>query len=135
MFDDLKLNIKSILADNGISVYNEFSDVDLVKTFSNNIGFISIKSVDKINNYQNLSEIKSSEVFVTVECKIIAKRGISAAIFSDTINNIYTDFMFSEDIMPSSLNMEELKVNSLYSRFEANVILKFKYFLTETKDE
>lgn len=135
MFDDLKLDIKSILSDNGISVYNEFSDADLIKAFNNNIGFISIKSVEKINNYQNASEIKSSEVFINVECKIIAKRGISAAMFSNTINNIYINFMFSEDIMPCSLKMEELKVNSLYARFEANIIMKFRYFLSDTEDK
>lgn len=132
MFEDLKLNIESVLSDNGISVYDEFSNIDLVKNFNRNIGFVSVKSVEKINNYQNASEVKSSEVFVTFECKIIAKKGLSASMFADTVNTIYTDFMFSEEIMPLSLSMGGLKVNSLYSRFEANITLKFRCFLTET---
>lgn len=135
MFEDLKLNINSVLSDNGISAYSEFSDVDLVKSFNKNIGFVSVKSVERINDYQNFNEVKSSEVFVTVECKVIAKRGSSAETFSDTINDLYTDFMFGDDIMPLSLNMESLKINSLYSRFEANMTLKFRCFITNTVDD
>lgn len=135
MFDSLKSSIISILSSNGINIYNEFSDIDLVKNFNKNIGFISIKSVEKINDYQDRFEVKSREVFVYVECKIIAKKGMTASELSDKINSIYEDFMFSDDTAPISLKIGEMKVNNLYSRFEANMTLKLRCFLTETVSE
>lgn len=132
MFEDLKANITSVLSTSGIDVHNEYSDIDLIKNYNKNIGFLSVKGIDKINNYKNLVGLKSCEVFVTVECKIIAKKGMTADSFSQTMNNVYNDFLFSEDVIPVSMNMESLKTNSLYSRFETNLTLKFRYFITET---
>lgn len=132
MFDNLKTNIKSVLSDNGIYTYNEYFDVDVSKSTNKNIGFLSIKEIEKIGSSYNLYEEKSCEVFVTVECKLIAKKGITTNLFSQTINNIYMDFLMSRDVPPISLKMENMKINSLYSRFEANLTFKFRYFLSET---
>ena len=132
MFEDLKASINQVLSADGIDVYDEYSDIDLIKSYNQNVGFLSVKKVEKINDYKNLFNIKSCEVFVTLECKVIAKKGISAEAFSQTMNNIYTDFLFSDDFMPVSLDLENLKINSLYSRLETNLIFKFRYFLTDT---
>lgn len=132
MFEDLKTNITSVLSDNDIEVCNEYFDVDLFKKYNQNIGFLSVKKVEKINDYKNLFEIKSCEVFVTLECKVIAKKGTTSELFSQAMNNLYEDFLFSEELMPVSLDMENLKNNSLYSRLETNLTLKFRYFLTNT---
>lgn len=131
MFDSLKSSVTSILSNNGIIVYNEFSDIDLVKNFNRNIGFLGIKGFEKINSYQNSFELKSNEVFITMECKIIAKKGMTAAMLSDSIDSIYEDFMLSEDALPVSLKMSELKINSLYSRLETTITMKFRYYLIE----
>ncbi len=135
MFDDLKTSIKSVLSGNGISVYDEYYDIDLVRNYNRNIGFLSIKEIEKINDYQNFrSERKeiASEVFVTFECKVIAKKGMTAISFSQTMNSVYADFLFSQDVNSVSINIENLKINSLYSRLESNITLKFKYYLSET---
>lgn len=131
MFEDLKTNIAAILSDNGVDVYSEYFDVDLLKKYNQNIGFLSVKSVEKINDYKNGLDIKSSEVFVTFECKVIAQKGMSAEMFSQDMDNLYTNFLFSNDLTTVSLSMENLKINNLYSRLEANLTLKFRYFLTE----
>lgn len=133
MFEDLKTNITAILSDNGVDVYSEYFDVDLLKKYNQNIGFLSVKSVEKINDYKNGLDIKSSEVFVTFECKVIAQKGMSAEMFSQDMDNLYTNFLFSNDLTTVSLSMENLKINNLYSRLEANLTLKFRYFLTETE--
>lgn len=133
MFEDLKTNIAAILSYNGVDVYSEYFDVDLLKKYNQNIGFLSVKSVEKINDYKNGLDIKSSEVFVTFECKIIAQKGMSAEMFSQDMDNLYTNFLFSNDLTTVSLSMENLKINNLYSRLEANLTLKFRYFLTETE--
>lgn len=132
MFEDLKTSITSILSDNGIAVYNEYHDIDLRKDNNRNIGFLSVKEIEKINNYQNALQVKCIEVFATVECKVIAKKETSASSFSQMMDKVYTDFLVSEDVIPVSLKMENLKINSLYSRFESNLILKFRYYLSNT---
>lgn len=131
MFDILKSNIALILSNNGVSVYNEFSDIDLAKNFNTNIGFVSVKSIEKINSYENSLELQSGEVFINIQCKVIAKRGLSASLLSQTINNIYADFIFSKDVIPMSIDIGDLKVNNLCSRFEAAITMKFRYFLAE----
>lgn len=132
MFDDLKNGITSVLSDNGIYVYNEYFDIDVNKNSNRNIGFLSIREIEKINSSYNTNEEKLCEVFVTIECKVIAKKGITTNLFSQTMNNIYIDFLLSSDVPSVSLKMEDLKINSLYSRFETNLIFKFRYFLSET---
>lgn len=129
MFDLLKSNIASILSDNEVDAYDEFSDIDLLKTYNTNVGFISVKSIEKISSYENIDQIQSGEVFINVHCKVIAKKGMSAASLSQVINNIYTDFIFSKDVIPMSINIGDLKVNNLCSRFETTIIMKFRYFL------
>lgn len=131
MFEDLKVNITSVLSQSGISVYNEFSDIDLVKNYNKNIGFLSVRKIEKINSCQNVDYEKLSEVFVTVDCKVVAKKGITSSSFSQTMNQVYIDLLLSEDVMPVSINIENLKINSLYSRLESNLILKFRYCLSE----
>lgn len=131
MFGTLKSDVASILSNNGINVYDEFSDIDLLKSFNTNIGFVSVKSIEKINSYENLVELQSSEVFINLQCKVIAKRGLSSASLSQIINNIYTDFIFSKDVVPMSIDIGDLKVNNLCSRFETNLTMKFRYFLLE----
>ena len=131
MFGDLKANITSVLSQSGISVYNEFSDIDLVKNYNKNIGFLSVRKIEKINSCQNVDYEKLSEVFVTVDCKVVAKKGITSSSFSQTMNQVYKDLLLSEDVMPVSINIENLKINSLYSRLESNLILKFRYCLSE----
>ena len=131
MFEDLKANITSVLSQSGISVYNEFSDIDLVKNYNKNIGFLSVRKIEKINSCQNVDYEKLSEVFVTVDCKVVAKKGITSSSFSQTMNQVYKDLLLSEDVMPVSINIENLKINSLYSRLESNLILKFRYCLSE----
>ena len=131
MFEDLKANITSVLSQSGISVYNEFSDIDLVKNYNKNIGFLSVRKIEKINSCQNVDYEKLSEVFVTVDCKVVAKKGITSSSFSQTMNQVYKDLLLSEDVMPVSINIENLKINSLYSRLESNLIFKFRYCLSE----
>ena len=131
MFEDLKTNIASVLSNNGIDVYNEYLDVDLFKKYNQNAGFLSVKNVEKINACKNKLDMKSFEVFVTFECKVIAKKGMSAELFSQNMNDLYEDFLFSDDLTAVSINMDNLKINNLYSRLESNLNLKFRYFLTE----
>lgn len=129
MFDSLKSNIASILSDNGVNAYDEFSNIDLLKNYNTNIGFISVKSIERINGYEDVEQIQSGEVFINVQCKVIAKKGMSASSLSQVINNIYTDFIFSKDVIPMSIDIGDLKVNNLCSRFETTIIMKFRYFL------
>ena len=124
MFNLLKSNIASILSDNDVNAYDEFSNIDLLKNYNTNIGFISIKSIERINSYEDVEQIQSGEVFINVHCKVIAKKGMSAASLSQIINNIYTDFIFSKDTIPMSIDIGDLKVNNLCSRFEATIIIK-----------
>ena len=131
MFEDLKTNIASVLSNNGIDVYNEYLDVDLFKKYNQNAGFLSVKNVEKISACKNKLDMKSFEVFVTFECKVIAKKGMSAELFSQNMNDLYEDFLFSDDLTAVSINMDNLKINNLYSRLESNLNLKFRYFLTE----
>ena len=131
MFEDLKTNIASVLSNNGIDVYNEYLDVDLFKKYNQNAGFLSVKNVEKINACKNKLDMKSFEVFVTFECKVIAKKGMSAELFTQDMNDLYEDFLFSDDLTAVSINMDNLKINNLYSRLESNLNLKFRYFLTE----
>ncbi len=130
MFDNLKTSIKSVLSDNGISMYDEYYDIDLLKNYNKNIGFLSVKEIEKINNYQNIGEI-SFEVFVTFECKVIAKKGMTSNLFSQTMDKVFKDFLLSKDAAPACLNIENIKVNSIYSRLESNLNLKFRYYLSE----
>ncbi len=134
MFENLKTSIKSVLSDNGISVYDEYYDIDLIKNYNKSIGFLSVKKIEKINDYQDFKNERdeiASEVFVTFECKVIAKKGMTSNSFSQTMNNVYANFMLSEDVKPVSLSIDNLKINNIYSRFESNIILKFKYYLYE----
>ena len=131
MFEDLKTNIASVLSNNGIDVYNEYLDVDLFKKYNQNAGFLSVKNVEKISACKNKLDMKSFEVFVTFECKVIAKKGMSAELFTQDMNDLYEDFLFSDDLTAVSINMDNLKINNLYSRLESNLNLKFRYFLTE----
>lgn len=134
MFENLKTSVKSVLSDNGISVYDEYYDIDLIKNYNKSIGFLSVKKIENINDYQNFKSERNeiaSEVFVTFECKVIAKKGMTSNLFSQTMNNVYADFMLSEDVKPVSLSIDNLKINSIYSRLESNIILKFKYYLYE----
>lgn len=134
MFENLKTSIKSVLSDNGISVYDEYYDIDLIKNYNKSIGFLSVKKIEKINDYQDFISERNgiaSEVFVTFECKVIAKKGMTSNLFSQTMNNVYANFMLSEDVKPVSLSIDNLKINSIYSRLESNIILKFKYYLYE----
>ena len=135
MFDDLKTKIKSVFSSNGIDLYNEYYDIDALKNYNKNIGFLSVKEIEKINSYQNSLELKSFEVFVTVECKVIAKKGMTSDSFSQTMDNVFTDFLLSNDVIPVSLKMESLKINSLYSRLESNLIFRFRYYLSDTAQE
>ena len=132
MFENLKASITSVLSDNEIGVYNEYYNIDLIKDNNRNIGFLSVKGIEKINGYQNMQDEKSFELFVTVECKVIAKKDMTSNTFSKMMNDVYTDFLLSEDVIPVSINIENLKINSLYSRLESNIILKFRYYLSET---
>lgn len=134
MFENLITKIKSVLSDNEINTYNEYFDVDLSKNYNKSIGFLSIREIEKVGSSYNMRDEKSCEVFVTVECKLIAKKGVTANVFSQTINNVYMDFLLSRDIPPISLKMDNMKINSLYSRFEANLTFKFRYFLSETDE-
>ena len=131
LFDLLKSNIASILSDNEVDAYDEFSDIDLLKNYNTNIGFVSVKSIERINGYENSLELQSGEVFIDIQCKVIAKRGLSASSLSQTINNIYADFIFSKSVIPMSIDIGDLKVNSLCSRFETTITMKFRYFLSE----
>ena len=131
LFDLLKSNIASILSDNEVDAYDEFSDIDLLKNYNTNIGFVSVKSIERINGYENSLELQSGEVFIDIQCKVIAKRGLSASSLSQTINNIYADFIFSKSVIPMSIDIGDLKVNSLCSRFETTITMKFRYFLAE----
>lgn len=134
MFENLKTSVKSVLSDNGISVYDEYYDIDLIKNYNKSIGFLSVKKIEKLNDYQNFKSERNeiaSEFFVTFECKVIAKKGMTSNLFSQTMNNVYADFMLSEDVKPVSLSIDNLKINSIYSRLESNIILKFKYYLYE----
>lgn len=134
MFENLKTSIKSVLSDNGISLYDEYYDIDLIKNYNKSIGFLSVKKIEKLNDYQNFKSERNeiaSEFFVTFECKVIAKKGMTSNLFSQTMNNVYADFMLSEDVKPVSLSIDNLKINSIYSRLESNIILKFKYYLYE----
>lgn len=130
MFDNLKTSIKSVLSDNGISIYDEFYDIDLLKNYNKNIGFLSVKEIEKINDYQNVGEV-SFEVFVTFECKVIAKKGMTSNSFSQTMDKVFKDFLLSADAAPACLKIENIKVNSIYSRLESNLNLKFRYYLSE----
>lgn len=130
MLNNLINNISNILSDNDIDTFKEYTNIDLIKENNRHIGFISVKEIEKNNSYRNALEKECFESIVTVECKIIAQKGVTANSFSQTINNIFTDFIFSDDIMPISIKMENLKINSLYSRFESNLILKFSYYFS-----
>ena len=121
MFDGLMKNITSVFSENGI---------DILKNHNKNIGFFSFKEIEKVNSYKNAPEKECFESLITIECKIIAKKGMTADSFSQIINDVYADFMFSEDVMPISIKVENLKINSLYSRFESNLILKFRYYFS-----
>ncbi len=136
MFNTFKTSICDILSDNGITVYNQYSDdIDLIKNQICHTGFICIKGVEKVCSYQCNSNVKSSEVLIDAECKIIAGKGTAADSFSELIEKVYMDFIFSETALPVSIKLGELKVNSLCSRFETDIFLKFKCFISEAAPE